>query len=132
MPNEFGPAFFDLYPFQNVSANFLLTAASGLPYTPSSRDPEATVLPEKNSARKPWTNQLDIRLSKVLHIKSVKLDLYVKAENVFDHINVLRVWSRTGDPWDQGPTSNYSKDRQANPENVDLRRRIRAGIIIRL
>ncbi len=132
LPNEFGPAFFDLYPFQNISANFLLTAASGLPYTPSSRDPEATVLPEKNSARKPWTNQLDIRLSKVVHIKSVKLDLYVKAENVFDHINVLRVWSRTGDPWDQGPTSNYSKDRQANPENVDLRRRIRAGIIIRL
>lgn len=132
LPNEYGPVLFNMYPLQRIAVNFLLTAASGLPYTPSSRDPEASVLPEKNSARKPWTNQLDIRLSKLIHIKSLKFDVYLKAENVFDHINVLRVWTRTGDPWDQGPTSNYSNDRQANPENVDLRRRIRAGIIIRL
>jgi len=132
LPNDQGPELFNLYPLQNLAANFVFSAASGLPYTPSSRDPEATVLPEKNSARKAWTNQLDVRLSKVINIKSVKFDLYMKVENVFDRINVLRVWSRTGDPWDQGPTSNYSMDRQANPENVDIRRRIRAGIIIRL
>ena len=132
LPKEYGPALFEMHPLQHVAANFVLTAASGLPYTPSSRDPEATVLPEKNSARKPWTNQLDVRLSKLIYFKSLKFDVYLKAENVFDHINVLRVWSRTGDPWEQGPTSNYSNDRQANPENVDIRRTIRAGIIIRL
>jgi len=42
------------------------------------------------------------------------------------------VWTATGKPWDQGPTSNYPKDRQANPESVDIPRIIRAGIIIRL
>lgn len=132
LPKEYGPVVFGMYPLQHVAANFLMTTGSGLPYTPSSRDPEASVLPEKNSARMPWTNQLDLRLSKLVYIKSLKLDVYLKAENIFDHINVLRVWTRTGDPWDQGPTSNYTNDRQANPENVDLRRRIRAGIIIRL
>jgi len=126
------PENFNFSPLKNVSANFLFTAASGLPYTPSSRDPEATVLPEKNSARKGWTRQLDIRFSKVFHLQKLKLDTYLRIQNIFDNINVLRVWSRTGDPWDQGPTSNYTKDRQANPENVDIRRTIRAGIIIRL
>jgi len=131
LPKNFGPQWFGSHPLQHIAANFLFTAASGLPYTPSSRDPEATILPEKNSARKPWTKQLDVRLSKLFYVWRLRLDLYVRALNVFDNINVLRVWSRTGDPWDQGPTSNYSKDRQANPENVDIRRTIRAGIIIR-
>lgn len=132
-PKEFGPYVGGSYPLQNVAANFLFTSSSGLPYTPSSRDPEATILPEKNSARKGWTQQLDVRFSKVFYfLNRIKFDTYVRIENVFDHINVLRVWSRTGDPWNQGPTSNYSKDRQGNPENVDVRRRIRAGIIIRL
>ncbi len=130
-PAEFGPSVKGLFPLQHFSANFLFTAASGLPYTPSSRDPEATVLPEKNSARKPWTNQLDIRLSKIIHIGPVRWDTYLRVENAFDHINVLRVWTATGDPWDQGPTSNYTKDRQGNPENVDIRRTIRLGVIIR-
>jgi len=131
LPAKFGPQLYGFYPLQHFAANFLFTAASGLPYTPSSRDPEATVLPEKNSARKPWTKQLDMRLSRKFHVWRMTLDIYTRIENVFDSINVLRVWSRTGDPWDQGPTSNYSKDRQANPENVDIRRTIRAGIIVR-
>jgi outer membrane receptor protein involved in Fe transport len=130
-PEQFGPEIFGLYPFQYINMNFLYTASSGLPYTPSSRDPEATVLPEKNSARKGWTSQLDMRISKLFFIWKTKLDLYLRIDNVFDTINVLRVWTRTGDPWDQGPTSNYSKDRQANPENVDKPRIIRAGIILR-
>jgi len=131
LPKKFGPPVFNFYPLQHFAANFLFTAASGLPYTPSSRDPEATVLPEKNSARKPWTRQLDLRLSKKFYIWKMSLDMYLRMENVFDNINVLRVWSRTGEAWDQGPTSNYSKDRQANPENVDIRRTIRVGMIVR-
>lgn len=130
-PHTFGPRFLGLYPVGNVSANFLLRAASGLPYTPSSRDPDATVEPEKNSARKGWTRQLDVRLNKRVRFGKANLNFYLRVENVFDHINVLRVWSRTGKPWDEGPTSNYSNDRQANPENVDIRRTIRVGIIIR-
>jgi outer membrane receptor protein involved in Fe transport len=66
-PNDFGPQISSIHPFENVSANFVFSAASGLPYTPSSRDPDATVEPEKNSARKPWVNQLDVRISKEIY-----------------------------------------------------------------
>ena len=59
-------------------------------------------------------------------------NFYLNIENVFDHINVLRVWTATGKAWDGGSTSNYSKDRQGNPENVDIRRTIKAGLIVRL
>lgn len=131
-PTDFGPQLFDYHVFGNFGANFILNVASGLPYTPSSRDPDASIEPEKNSARKPWIRQLDVRISKEFHWSNVVFNAYLNIENVFDHINVLRVWTATGKPWDGGSTSNYSKDRQANPENVDIRRRIKAGLIIRL
>ena len=131
-PDNFGPQLFGHHILGNFGANFILSAASGLPYTPSSRDPDASIVPEKNSARKPWVQQLDMRISKEFHFQDVVFNAYLNIENVFDHINVLRVWTATGKPWDQGPTSNYSKDRQANPENVDIRRTIKAGLIIRL
>ena len=130
-PRGFGPSVFGFKLLENLSGNFLLRAASGLPYTPTSRDPDATVVPERNSGRKPWTNQFDMRLNKRLYFGKVGFDVYLKAENLFDNINTLRVWTRTGKAWDQGPTSNFSKDRQANPENVDIRRQIRLGMIFR-
>ena len=131
-PNDFGPQLFGHNIFGNFGANFILSAASGLPYTPSSRDADASIVPEKNSARKPWVQQLDMRLSKEFHWNDVTFNAYLNIQNVFDHINVLRVWTATGKAWDQGPTSNYPKDRQANPESVDIRRVIKAGVIIRL
>ena len=131
-PKEFGPRIFGFHPFEYFSANFIFAAASGLPYTPTSRDPDATVEPEKNSARKPWVNQLNFRIARDIFWGNVSFRPYLLVENLFDQINVLRVWTATGEAWDQGSTSNYSKDRQANPESVDLRRIIRAGIIIRL
>ncbi len=131
LPDQFGPTIFGVNILQNLSSNVTLEAASGLPYTPASRDPEATVLPEKNSARKDWTKQLDMRINKLVRINNLEFNVYTRIINAFDWINDLRVWSRTGDPWDQGPTSNYTEDRQANPENVDIRRMIKAGIILR-
>ena len=121
----------NVHPFEYFFGNFIFTAASGLPYTPSSRDPDATIEPEKNSARKPWVNQLNLRLGRDIHWGQTVFRPYLLVENLFDNINVLRVWTRTGMAWDQGPTSTYPKDRQANPESVDIRRTIRAGIIIR-
>ncbi len=130
-PKGFGPEVLGFHPLENFTANFLMRAASGLPYTPSSRDPDATVEPERNSARKPWVNQVDLRLTKRFNWFKTNTNWYLRIENLFDKINVLRVWTRTGDPWDQGPTSIFSKDRQANPENVDTRRTIRTGVIVR-
>ena len=131
LPGDFGPALGGFHPLGILSANVLLRAGSGLPYTPSSRDPDASIVPERNSARKPWTNQVDLRLNKRFALAGAQLNWYWRVENLFDHLNVLRVWTQTGDPWDAGPTSIQSKDRQANPENVDIRRTIRTGIIFR-
>jgi outer membrane receptor protein involved in Fe transport len=131
-PEEFGPQLAGHHVLGNFSANILWTAASGLPYTPTSRDPDATIVPEKNSARKPWVSQVDVRLVKRFIWQSVQFNAYLQVQNLFDRINVLRVWTATGDPWDGGQTSNYSKDRQGNPENVDIPRVIRAGLIVRL
>ncbi len=131
-PTGFGPDLFGLKFLENFSANFLFRSGSGLPYTPTTRDPDASIVLLPNSARKPWTNQLDLRLTKRLSFDNSKFDIYLKVRNLFDKINVARVWSRTGEAWSDGPTSNFSKDRQANPENVGVRRQIRAGIIFRL
>jgi outer membrane receptor protein involved in Fe transport len=130
-PRRFGPSMLGFRPLANFGMNFLFTAATGLPYTPTSRDPDATIAPEKNSARKPGVSQLDLRISKEFYWWRSVFNLYLRAQNLFDNINVLRVWTATGKPWDQGPTSNYPKDRQANPENVDIRRVIRLGLIVR-
>ena len=88
-------------------------------------------MPERNSARKPWVNQVDLRLNKRFNLFDADIDWYLRVENIFDHINVLRVWTQTGDPWDAGDTSIQSNDRQANPENVDIRRTVRTGIVFR-
>ena len=131
LPRDFGPELGGFHPLGNLTANFLLRAASGLPYTPSSRNPDATIVPERNSARKPWVNQVDLRLNKRFNLFDADIDWYLRVENIFDHINVLRVWTQTGDPWDAGDTSIQSNDRQANPENVDIRRTVRTSIVFR-
>jgi hypothetical protein len=41
------------------------------------------------------------------------------------------VWAATGDPWQNDPQSNITKDRQANPDNVGPRRDIRLGCYIK-
>ena len=71
--------------------NLLFTGATGLPYTPTSRDPDATIVPEKNSARKPGVSQLDLRVSKEFFWWRSVFNLYLRVQNLFDNINVLRV-----------------------------------------
>jgi outer membrane receptor protein involved in Fe transport len=132
-PENFGPTLFGSKILGQFSMNLLFRADSGLPYTPTSRDPDATVVPERNSARKGWFRQFDVRVNKRFKtFSNTSMDLYLRVENIFDNINTLRVWTATGDPWDQGITSTYSKDRQANPENVGIRRTIRLGLIFRI
>lgn len=128
-----GPEIFGFYPFEYFNATAVFTAGSGLPYTPVSRAlQESNIVPEPNSARRPWTNQLDLRMSRKIPTDYFDLTFYVDIENVFDVINTRLVWTDTGDPWDEGPTSVRPYDRQANPANVDPRRSIRAGLFIEL
>lgn len=126
--DRFGPETFGFYPLENLSMAAVFSAGSGLPYTPSSRaTEESNIVPEPNSARRPWTVNLDLRISRKIKISPVDVTFYVDVENVFDEINTRLIWSRTGEAWNEGPTSTRSKDRQANPSNAGPRRSIKAG-----
>ncbi len=131
LPEAFGPSVFGVYPFEHFALSAIFTVGSGLPYTPTSRAAEETgIVPEPNSARRPWTYNLDLKLSREIRFGDIRLTGYCDISNVFDQINTVFLWSRTGESWDEGPTSVRTKDRQANPENVGTRRIIRVGAIL--
>ena len=131
MPANFGPEFMGFYPFELFSLTGVFTAGSGLPYTPTSRQAEeSNIVPEVNSARRPWTFNLDLKLSRRIPTEIFDATIYLDIENVFDAINTRLIWTRTGEALDQGPTSVLPKDRQANPANLEPRRSIRAGFYL--
>jgi outer membrane receptor protein involved in Fe transport len=131
-PREFGPLLFGIYPFENFNANIVLQMASGLPYTPNNTEEGDQLIVEKNSGRKGSTYQFDLRVERWISLYDVKFSAFIKVANLFDTINPQLVWAATGDPWDGGIRTANTPDRQRNPGNVDLRRRIQAGVRIDL
>ena len=130
-PERFGPDILGFYPFEFFSLSGVFVAGSGLPYTPTSRAAEETgIVPEPNSARRPWTFNLDLKLSREIPMGPIRFTAFLDVDNLFDNINTVLVWTRTGEPWDEGSTSVRSKDRQANPENVGPRRSVRIGAFV--
>lgn len=122
------PSPFDIEWLENISINILLDAASGLPYTPYA-SPGIRI--EENSARKPWTSTVNARFEKTVAWESFKARLFIEGTNLLDSINALRVYSRTGKPWDAGGGTHpggMSLDYVKNPSRVGKRREIRAGI----
>ena len=130
-PRNFGPKVFGIKPLARTGLNVLFNMASGLPYTPQNRY-VATFEIEPNSERIGSSNSLDLRLDKRFKAGGLDHVVYLKIENLFDSINPRYIWSETGEPWDGGPTTNNTKDRQANPENVGPRREIRLGYYLYL
>ena len=113
----------------DVNFNFIFRASSGLPYTPYV-DP--TVRIDINSARKPWTSSLDLRLQKQFPFSFLSLAWFLEITNLFDNENVLFVYSRTGKPFDNGQPGlvGSSPDANHNPANVGQPRSITTGIQI--
>jgi outer membrane receptor protein involved in Fe transport len=131
LPENFGPTVFGVKPFEWFNISAIFTAGSGLPYTPTSRAAEeANIVPEPNSARKPWTSNLDLKITRDFRFSGLTVAAYLDVENLFDNLNVVTVWTRTGEAWSQGPTSVFSNDYQADPENMGPPRSIRAGFIV--
>ncbi|MEN8193770.1 MAG: TonB-dependent receptor [Bacteroidota bacterium] len=126
LPKDYGGPIFELLTFNTV-----FTVGSGLPYTPTSREAdESNIVPEPNSGRRPWTYNLDFRMSKEIPMSIINLTLYMNVENVFDTENTRFIWSRTGEALSEGPTSIRPFDRQANPANLYPRRSVRLGLYI--
>ena len=72
----------------NGSPSAIFMAGSGLPYTPTSRAAEETgIVPEPNSARRPWTYKLDLKISREFRSQSVPMTAFFDIDNVFDAVN---------------------------------------------
>ena len=113
----------------NASLTLLIEASSGLPYTPYV-GPGLYI--EENSARMPWTTEINLRFEKNIPLfRKMSSRLFVEGNNLLDHINPLYVYSRTGDPWDAGWRGlGTSPDAVKNPSHVGKRREIRCGVKI--
>lgn len=127
-PEQFGPALGDFYPLGLLDINFIINAYSGLPYTPRPSEESEELIVEKNTARMPAYFKVDLRVSRRFNIGDLSLSLFATVDNLFDNINALDVWDTTGEPWDAGPTSNRTLDRQKDPGDVDQRRDVRVGV----
>ncbi|MBC8479312.1 MAG: TonB-dependent receptor [FCB group bacterium] len=125
-PVNSGMEIFGWFPFSGVNTNILINAASGLPYTPYV-DPTFRV--DVNSARKPWTYSVDLRMKKRVAVGRMSVTGFLEVINLTDHKNVLTVFSKTGKPFDSGESGSVgsSEDANHNPAAVGPGRTIKFG-----
>ncbi len=102
---------------EQLGANLLMTFQSGHPYTfakgdfgqqdeqdggvildPRSRFPLEAV----NSSTTPWNFQLDLRLDKSVSIGRFNTNFYVYVQNLTNRQNVINVFNRTGNAFNDG------------------------------
>lgn len=128
LPTYFGPIFLSGHPFGDLQFNILFEAASGLPYTPRVEEAgEGGLQVEKNSAHRPAIYQLDLKILKKYRLQKMSVTGFLVIKNLFDRVNPLRIWNRTGLPWDDGQFTSLSNDRVFDPSHVDVPRQITAG-----
>jgi hypothetical protein len=132
LPRDFGPQLAGIYPLERTSLSVLAQFSSGLPYTPISDD--RTQYFEKNSARMPWTNSVDLRLERFFPLAGLTTSLFLEVTNLFDRQNQLVVQPRTGKLWDDGKSHLFGSgaDYMHNPSHVAPPRIVRAGASVAL
>ncbi|MCG3157148.1 MAG: hypothetical protein DKINENOH_03779 [bacterium] len=106
---------------QNLGLNLLLNFSSGHPYTrsegefgqqdaslggqitdPRSRRPLEAV----NASLTPWNYDINLRLDKTVAIGQLGLNLYMYVQNLTNRKNVVNVYRRTGNAYDDGFLNN--------------------------
>ena len=114
----------------------VLSAQSGLPYTRIEPNTGISIgdsfttpaLGSINSARLPWTHQLDLRLDKQVTIGPSTVELFAWVQNVLGTENVLAVYRATGQPDDDGYLSTPGGESYAStPERQALYRAYISG-----
>jgi outer membrane receptor protein involved in Fe transport len=118
-----GPDVFGFMILENTSWNFLLRAATGLPYTPSGRD---IAFVPKNSARIPANAQLDFQVLKEWEFPPLTFGVFFEALNLLDTENIRSVYTDTGLP-DFTTFGNHSAEYMADPSSYYPPRRMRLG-----
>lgn len=107
---------------EQLGANLLFTFNSGHPYTHStgSRGQQGTTfgalieqdarfsipLESVNASTTPWVFNFDGRLTKGFEIGGVKTEVYAYIQNILNTKNVINVYRRTGNAYDDGFLSN--------------------------
>ncbi|MFH0882958.1 MAG: TonB-dependent receptor [bacterium] len=114
---------------RGASAGLIVSASSGLPYTPYTGAGEQ--LAQRNSERMPAILTVNLRAAKLLLDAPVKVSLFANIDNLFDRINPFYVDSRTGEPWETTLVGNeILYDQMHDPSRVDRPRTVRVGLTI--
>ncbi len=127
--------------------NVLSKYGSGMPYTKT--DDQGNRVGALNEGRMPATYQVDLKFNKDFYLfgdKDLHLSFFTEVVNLFDRRNVLRVYSNTGKPDDDGyhyeltadpdgegpltaeDVNRYYRLLAKDPENYDAPRTLRWGI----
>lgn len=98
-----GPRMGNTYILENFGINVLVSAGSGLPYTPSTVYNEAGLtalapspIDTRNSHYRPWTMSLDFKAEKTFKYDRFSISPYLWVKNLLDRDNVTNVWEGTG------------------------------------
>lgn len=126
IPQGVSPAIFGIRPLENSSANLIFRATAGRPYTPTTKDRTL----ERNSQRRPWTQQWDLRLYRDFNVMGLRWSLFADVRNLLDITNVIQVFSRTGKPDDPGPEATNYSDNYDRFHYYGTPRRINLGLRI--
>ena len=126
---------------KNLGTNLLFTFASGHAFTRSfgtigqrgseeggifaDDDPRPRrPLESVNASTTPWTKQFDFKIDKTLNIGGLNTNLYVYVQNLLNTQNVLDVYDRTGNAFDDGflsnPTLSAGAIAEAGDTYIDL------------
>jgi len=131
-----------------LGANLLLTFNSGHNYTrstgsigqrdaylggiladddPRTRKPVEPI----NSSTTPWNFNIDLRIDKTLRLGEFDMNIYVYVQNLLDTKNVINVYSRTGNAYDDGflgnPDLSANIVRDRGQQYVDMYKAINLG-----
>jgi hypothetical protein len=143
----------------NTGANFTINSGSGSPYTQRDRPSGGAVIGSINGARKPWRTNINARIDRDFRFKLTdakeegnterygNLNVYLEISNLLNTLNVLNVYSYTGNADDNG-FLNFAEYQQAigtqndeiayrnyyamyinSPYNYSLPRTIRLGVM---
>jgi hypothetical protein len=156
--DNIGPKLFGHHIFANAGINATLFAGSGQPYTKdgSPWGGSSTIEGSINGARLPFNSRTSLRIDKTFYFKGItssdesSLNVYLYVQNLFNQMNTLEVYRRTGRRDDdgylnsafgqnqlsQGNITNNSAETYVyyyqqllfNPDFVSAPRRIRIGV----
>ena len=143
--NNEGPTVGGVMPLENAGLNFVISAGSGLPYTPTQPTkiaitgvPAARVIARRNSQNQPWTFRVDMKADKTFNFAgSMSVNVYVQVLNLLDRKNVINIFSGSGQPDSDGfDYSSFSQREQdqafvsfRDGLNWDTPRQARLGVI---